>query len=81
MIPTINEFLNRRTVPGRCAPLYVLRGVCFQWSQDNGGPFIEAGALEDVLRRRGARIALRRSDGKPQVLGISLLPAEAPDNA
>ncbi len=80
MLPTINEFLDRRTVPGRSVPLYVLRSVCFGWARKNGGPFIEAGTLEDVVQQRGARISLRRSDGKPQVLGISLLPADAPDN-
>jgi hypothetical protein len=79
MIPTIHEFLDRRTVPGKGVPLYVLRGVCFRWARENGGPFIEAGALEDVVRQRGARIGLR-ADGDPQVLGISLLRADAPDN-
>ncbi|MGW3455528.1 hypothetical protein ACWDRL_18775 [Streptomyces albidoflavus] len=79
MISTIHEFLDRRTVPGKGVPLYVLRGVCFRWSRAHGGPFIEAGALEDVVRQRGARIALR-ADGKPQVLGISLLLADAPDS-
>jgi hypothetical protein len=79
MIPTIHEFLDRRTVPGKGVPLYVLRGVCFRWAREHGGPFIEAGTLEDVVRERGARIGLR-ADGKPQVLGISLLRADAPDN-
>ncbi|WP_405903313.1 hypothetical protein OG696_21970 [Streptomyces sp. NBC_00656] len=78
MIPTINDFLDRRTVSGKTVPLYVLRHVCFRWSREHGGPFIEAGALEDMVRQRGARIGLR-ADGRPQVLGISLLPADAPD--
>ncbi|MFD5454357.1 hypothetical protein [Streptomyces olivaceus] len=80
MIPTIHEFLNRRTDPGKGVPLYVLRGVCLKWSRNRGGPFIEAGALEDIVRQRGARITFRRSDGKPYVYGISLKPAEVPDN-
>ncbi|MDT3724268.1 hypothetical protein ROS62_04950 [Streptomyces sp. DSM 41972] len=79
MIPTIHEFLERRTVPGKGVTLYVLRSVCARWSRERGGPFIEAGTLEDVVRQRGARIGLR-ADGKPQVFGITLLPADAPDN-
>lgn len=79
MIPTINEFLDRRTVPGKGVPLHVLRGVCFRWAREYGRPFIEAGALEDVVRQRGARIALR-ADGAPEVRGISLVRACTPDN-
>ncbi|MGW6293017.1 hypothetical protein [Streptomyces sp. NPDC055058] len=80
MIPTVHEFLDRRTGPGKGVPLYVLRNVCARWSRERGGPFIEAGALEDVVRQRGARIVFRRSDGKPYVYGIALHAADAPDN-
>ncbi|WP_141666113.1 hypothetical protein [Streptomyces hirsutus] len=79
MLPTINEFLDRRTVPGKGVPLYVLRGVCFRWARENGGPFIDIETLEAQVKARGARIGLR-ADGEPQVLGIRLLPADAPDN-
>ncbi|WP_210637377.1 hypothetical protein [Streptomyces sp. GESEQ-13] len=80
MIATIHAFLDRRTVPGKGVPLYVLRDVCFRWARERGGPFIETAALEGVVTQRGARIVFRRSDGKPYVYGIAPLSAETPDN-
>ncbi|MFC8566271.1 hypothetical protein ACFUIW_10980 [Streptomyces sp. NPDC057245] len=80
MIPTIRNFLDLRTVPGDRVPLYVLRSACNTWARNRRGPFVEVGVLEDVVRQRGARIVIRRSDGEPLVIGIRLLPRDAPDN-
>ncbi|MFD3994265.1 hypothetical protein [Streptomyces sp. NPDC058548] len=79
MITTINDFLDRRAIPGRGFSLLVLREIITGWSRKTGGSYVEIGVLEEVLIERGYRIG-SRPNGEPVVIGLGILGLNAPDN-